>query len=90
MTNLYLGYDPRADLFKKKKPGGGYSWYIKYYLPNGTRVRRPCGPTRTQSLKRLRLKVDELLEGVLMKRTSERCPWSASSPSGGGSPSRRA
>ena len=74
MTNLYLGYDPRADLFKKKKPGGGYSWYIKYYLPNGNRVRRPCGPTRTESLKRLRLKVAELLEGVFDEKDLGKMP----------------
>ena len=61
MTQSMIGYDPRASLFKKKK-ARGFSFYINYYLPNGVRVRRLCGPTREVSLRRMRIKERELLD----------------------------
>ena len=73
MTQSMIGYDPRASLFKKKR-ATGFSWYINYYLPNGIRVRRLCGPTRDVSLRRMRLKENELLDGIFEDSDLEKMP----------------
>ena len=73
MTQSMIGYDPRASLFKKKR-ATGFSWYINYYLPNGIRVRRLCGPTREVSLRRMRRKENELLDGIFEDSDLEKMP----------------
>ena len=78
MTQSMMGYDPRASLFKKKR-ARGFSWYINYYLPNGVRVRRLCGPTREVSLRRMRLKEIELLDGIFEDSDLEKMPLRGSS-----------
>ena len=73
MTQSMIGYDPRASLFKKKN-SRGFSFYINYYLPNGVRVRRLCGPTREVSLRRMRIKERELLDGIFEDSDLEKMP----------------
>ena len=73
MTQSMMGYDPRASLFKKKR-AKGFSFYINYYLPNGIRVRRLCGPTREVSLRRMRRKEIELLDGIFEDSDLEKMP----------------
>ena len=73
MTQSMLGYDPRASLFKKKNAKGS-SYYINYYLPNGVRVRRLCGPNREVSLRRMRIKERELLDGIFEDFDLEKMP----------------
>ena len=73
MTQSMIGYDPRASLFKKKN-ARGFSYYINYYLPNGVRVRRLCGPTRDVSLRRMRIKERELLDGIFEDSDLEKMP----------------
>ena len=73
MTKSMIGYDPRASLFKKKN-SRGFSFYINYYLPNGVRVRRLCGPTREVSLRRMRIKERELMDGIFEDSDLEKMP----------------
>ena len=73
MTQSMIGYNPKASLFKKKR-AGGFSWYINYYLPNGVRVRRLCGPTREVSLRRMKIKEIELLDGIFEDSDLEKMP----------------
>jgi len=73
MTQSMIGYDPRASLFKKKN-SRGFSFYINYYLPNGVRVRRLCGPNREVSLRRMRIKERELLDGIFEDSDLEKMP----------------
>ena len=73
MTQSMLGYDPRASLYKKKNAKGS-SYYINYYLPNGVRVRRLCGPNREVSLRRMRIKERELLDGIFEDFDLEKMP----------------
>ena len=58
----------------KKKNAKGNSYYINYYLPNGVRVRRLCGPNREVSLRRMRIKEKELLDGIFEDFDLEKMP----------------
>ncbi len=63
MNQLLFGYDPRCDVYQRTRKSGNSYWYIKYYLPNGELVRRPCAPKYADAKKQLSVKRLQLLAG---------------------------
>lgn len=59
MKALPLDYDPRCTLYKRKS-----SWWLKYYLPSGYRMRRSCDRNQQTAKQKLRIKQNQLLQGI--------------------------
>jgi len=60
---IIYGYDPRCKIYEREQTAGRKSWYIKYYLPNGKMMRRPCGKTISVAKVRMHTKEKQLLMG---------------------------
>lgn len=67
---LSLGYDPKCTLYKRQLKGGD-RYYLSYYLPNGSRVRRPCHSEAKEAKRLLRLKELQLIQGQFDERDQE-------------------
>ncbi len=59
----FIGYEPRCELYRREQTKGKPMWYIKYYLPYGIRMRRPCHSNKLEARKLLKVKELQLLRG---------------------------
>ncbi len=64
MKAITLNYDPRCEVYKREQTKGKPVWWIKYYLPNGVRMRRPCDKTQRAARQKMNIKHNQLLQGI--------------------------
>ena len=73
-----IGYEPRCELYRREQTKGRPTWYIKYYLPYGIRMRRPCHLNKREAKKLLKVKEIQLLCGEFDEKDLEKlaavCP----------------
>ncbi|OGG93432.1 MAG: hypothetical protein A2527_14745 [Candidatus Lambdaproteobacteria bacterium RIFOXYD2_FULL_50_16] len=62
VSDFNLGYQPKCSVYARKLKKGK-TYYLKYYLPNGVRVRRPCHEQANMAQRLCALKERQLLLG---------------------------
>ncbi len=72
--NIPLGYEPRCSFYSREQTKGIKQYYIAYYLPNGTRMRRPLNRSLKEAKILFRVKERQLILGTFDQKDQVKMP----------------